>query len=213
MSLTPTLFEFMKALCRKYEEVPWTAYWEHYLWDALLSDGTIYRGARETPSPKLDTQEYLQLRKLFQEAKSWPVWTAWMPTDLGEVDIGLLPRDARAMYSEVLHCETVVWGLRHQHWLRIKEARDNLNWRLDLYKTSGRPLEEIAEERDRLLDLVLERNPHLSKNFSDLIIFDRLHRHSSVYVFLPPEVRAVVQFRFPSYCVRCDGPCKKEART
>jgi hypothetical protein len=151
------LLNYMIELCEEHRSASWTASWEHELWDALLSDGTLghYRDEFEDEvGCKLLNEELTKLRELFHATKCWHVFKPHNGEDLRFV-YALVYNPKILQDNE--HTNTVrlsveVWKNLHIAWLQTPSGKYNLSWRDSIKKETGRTVEELAVMRDNLFN-------------------------------------------------------------
>lgn len=194
------LVDYMIDLCQEHMSAGWVSHWEHLLWDAMLSDGTLlrYEGVDER---KLSAEEVTKLRGLFKNADTWPVFKTRDLDDLrfvyALVETPIILADVE--YENTLSFPVGVWKQLHSAWLHTPSGRANYTWRMNVYKETMRQVEEIAEERDRLVETI-ERAATDARNVFDekLILdgFDRSKRSRMLLAWLPEDLKARVTIRY-----------------
>lgn len=194
------LVDYMIDLCQEHMSAGWVSHWEHLLWDAMLSDGTLlrYEGVDER---KLSAEEVTKLRGLFKNADTWPVFKTRDLDDLrfvyAMVETPIMLADVE--YENTLSFPLAVWKQLHTAWLHTPSGRANYAWRRNVYRDTMRQVEELAAERDRLIDTIERATTDAQNMFEEKPVldgFDRSKRHRMILAWLPEDLKARVTIRY-----------------
>jgi hypothetical protein len=195
-----TLGRYMVTLCQSHTIHRWGASWEHELWDALISDGQRGHADPHEYADRLTPEELLELRRLMKEAACWHVSETHVLEDAAFVRAMWTHKDFLERRPDpetnLLAVPLKAWKDLHEAWLRTPAGGHNLQWRLDIYKTTAAQVEEIADMRDRLVELV-ESQPTLGVDDERVIVdMFRAKRTELAVAWLPKEIRKRLQFRW-----------------
>lgn len=199
------LVSYMNELCEEHMSASWVSSWEHYLWDAILSDGTFIRNPDDDAlSRHLTDAELAKLRTLFKATLGWPAWKTSDPSDLRFV-YALIERPEELEGTE--HVDTVQldlpkWELLHRAWLATPGGRWNKLWRNNIYKITGKTVEEIGEMRDHAVALYesMRATPLAHYQFAQgkclLHVWKKDIRSDTLLAWLPKDVRDNVRISY-----------------
>lgn len=194
------LVDHMIELCQEHMSAGWVSHWEHLLWDAMLSDGVLLRN-EEADERKLSSDEITKLRGLFKNADTWPVFKTRDLDDLrfvyAMVETPIMLADVE--YENTLSFPLAVWKQLHTAWLHTPSGLANYAWRQNIYRDTRQQVEELAAERDHLVD-VIERTLTNAKNVFEekpvLEGFNRSKRSQTLVAWLPEDLKARVTIRY-----------------